>query len=107
MSAEVPTPSSGTRGAQPPFLNSNRRQVVLFAVLTLLLTLATVWTGRVWLRNSETLTFAAGEANGPEARFAAKLPAMLKATWSGLKLRIIPNADNAKALGQFDRKLAD
>jgi TRAP-type uncharacterized transport system substrate-binding protein len=107
MSAEVPTPSPGTRGARPPFLNSNRRQVTLFAVLTLLLTLATVWTGRVWLRNSETLTFAAGEANGPEARFAAKLAAMLKATSSGLKLRIIPNADNAKALGQFDRKLAD
>jgi TRAP-type uncharacterized transport system substrate-binding protein len=107
MSAEVPTPSPGTRGARPPFLSSNRRQVILFAVLTLLLTFATVWTGRVWLRNSETLTFAVGEANGPEARFAAKLAAMLKATSSGLKLRIVPNADNAKALGQFDRKLAD
>jgi TRAP-type uncharacterized transport system substrate-binding protein len=107
MSAEVPTPSPGARGARPPFLNSNRRQVILFAVLTLLLTLATVWAGRVWLRNSETLTFAVGEANGAEARFAAKLAAVLKATSSGLKLRIVPNADNAKALGQFDRKLAD
>ena len=107
MSAEVPTPSPGPRRSRPSFLNSNRRQVILFAVLTLLLTGATVWGGRVWLRDSETLTFAVGEANGPEARFAAKLAAMLRATSSRLRLRIIPNADNARALAQFDRKLAD
>jgi TRAP-type uncharacterized transport system substrate-binding protein len=81
--------------------------VILFAVLTLLLTVATVWRGRIWLRNSETLTFAVGESNGLEARFAAKLAAMLKSSSSQFQLKIIPNADNAKALAQFDRKLAD
>jgi len=95
------------RRSRPPFLNSNRRQVILFAVLTLLLTVATVWRGRIWLRNSETLTFAVGESNGLEARFAAKLAAMLKSSSSQFQLKIIPNADNAKALAQFDRKLAD
>ena len=107
MSAEVPTPSPDTRRARPSFLNSNRKQVTLFVLLTLLLTAATVWSGRVWLRNSETLTFAVGEADGPEARFAVKLAAMLKATSSQFKIKIVPNPDNAKALGQFDRKLAD
>src|SRR6185437_5026862 len=48
-------------------------QIVLFSILTLILTAVTVWGGRTWLRNSETLVFAVGEANGPEARFAAKL----------------------------------
>jgi TRAP-type uncharacterized transport system substrate-binding protein len=107
MSAEVPTSPHDTRRARPSFLNSNRKQVILFVVLTLLLTVATVWSGRVWLQNSETLTFAVGDANGPEARFAAKLAAMLRATSSRLRLKIVPNADNAKALGLFDRKLAD
>src|ERR1700734_1773914 len=107
MSAEVPKPAPDTQRSRPPFLNSNRRQVILFAVLTLLLTVATVWSGRIWLRNSETLTFAVGESNGPEARFAARLAAMLKSSSSRFQLKIIPNADNAKALAQFDRKLAD
>ena len=80
MSAEVPTPSPDKRGSRLLLLSSNRKQVILFAVLTLVLTVATVWGGRVWLKNSETLTFAVGEAGGPEARFAAKLAAMLKAT---------------------------
>src|SRR6202035_1779829 len=107
MSAEVPTPSSDTRRSRPPLLNSNRKQVVLFAALTLLLTVATVWGGRAWLRNSETLTFAVGEAGGPEARFAAKLAALLKNSNSRLRLRITSNTDGAKALAQFDRKQAD
>ena len=107
MSAEAPTPSSDTRRSRPPLLNSNRRQVILFAALTLILTVATVWGGRIWLRNSETLTFAVGEAGTPEARFAARLAAMLKATSSRLQIKIVRNADNAKALGQFDRKLSD
>jgi TRAP-type uncharacterized transport system substrate-binding protein len=107
MSAEVPTPPPDKQASRPPFLNSNRRQVILFAVLTLVLTVATVWGGRIWLKNSETLTFAVGEASGPEARFAAKLAAMLKATSSRLRLKIVPYADNARALAQFDRKLAD
>ena len=107
MSAGVPTPSPDKRRSRPPFLNSNGKQVILFAVLTLLLSFATVWGGRIWLRNSETLTFAVGEASGPEARFAIKLAAMLKASSSRLHVRIIPNVDNARALAQFDHKLAD
>src|ERR1700751_2052530 len=107
MSAEVPTSSPDTRHSRPPLLDSNRRQVVLFAALTLILTVATVWGGRILLRDSETLVFAVGEASGPEARFAARLAAMLKATSSRLQVKIVLNADNAKALGQFDRKLAD
>jgi TRAP-type uncharacterized transport system substrate-binding protein len=107
MSAEAPTPSPDKRRSRRPLLSSNRRQVILFVALTLLLSLATVWGGRIWLRNSETLTFAVGEANGPEARFAAKLAAMLKATSSRLRIKIVPSADNAKALAGFDRKSAD
>jgi hypothetical protein len=53
MSAEVPTPARDTRRSRPPFFNSNRKQVILFAALTLLLTVATIWGGRVWLRNSD------------------------------------------------------
>src|ERR1700688_381250 len=107
MSAEVPTQLPEKPPVRSQVVRSNRRQMLLFAILTLLLTVATVWGGRVWLRNSETLTFAVGETNGLEARFAARLAAMLKATSSRLEIKIIRNADNAKALAQFDRKLAD
>ena len=81
--------------------------MLLFAGLTLILTVATVWGGRVWLRNSETLVFAVGDANSLEARFAAKLDAVLKSNNSKLRLKIVPNADSAKALAQFDRRQAD
>jgi TRAP-type uncharacterized transport system substrate-binding protein len=107
MSAEVPTPSSDTRRSRPPLLNSNRKQVILFAALTLLSTVVTVWSGRIWLKNSETLTFAVGDANGLEARFALKLAAMLKTTSSRLQIKIVRSPDSTKALAQFDRKLAD
>ena len=86
---------------------TNRRQTLLFVVLTLLLTVATVWGGRIWFTHSETLIFATGDANGVEARFAAKLAAVLKSNSSRLRLKIVPNADNAKALAQFDRRQAD
>lgn len=82
-------------------------QVLLFAALTLILTLATVWGGRIWLRNSETLVFAVGDADGVEARFAAKLAAVLTSNNSRLRLKIMPNADSAEALAQFDRRMAD
>jgi TRAP-type uncharacterized transport system substrate-binding protein len=104
MSAEVPTPAPTPRSR---VVTSNRRQVLLFAALTLILTVATVWGGRIWLRNSETLVFAVGNANSVEARFAARLAAVLKNSSSGLRLKIVPNPDNAKALAQFDRKEAD
>ena len=60
MSAEVPTPNA----ERPParLRVSNRRQMLLFVALTLILTVATVWGGRIWLRNSESLIFAAGDA---------------------------------------------
>jgi TRAP-type uncharacterized transport system substrate-binding protein len=81
--------------------------VLLFAALTLILTVATVGGGRIWLRNSETLIFAVGDANSLEARFATKLAAVLKTNSSRLRLKIVPNADSAKAIMAFDRRQAD
>jgi TRAP-type uncharacterized transport system substrate-binding protein len=81
--------------------------MLLFAVLTLILTVATVWGGAIWLKNSETLIFAVGDANSLDARFADKLAAVLKNSASRLRLKIVPNADSAKALAQFDRRQAD
>ena len=107
MSAEAPTSPSATPRPRSRVAKSNRAQIVLFSVLTLILSAATVWGGRVWLRNSETLVFAVGEPNGVEARFAAKLAAVLKSNASRLRLKIMPNADNAKALTLFDHKDAN
>src|ERR1700694_4555822 len=104
MSAEVPTPTPEKRSR---LFTSNRWQMLLFTVLTLILTVATVWGGRIWLRNSETLIFAVGDANSLEARFAARLATVLKNTNSRLRLKIVPNADSAKALAQFDHRQAD
>jgi hypothetical protein len=66
-----------------------------------------MWGGRIWFRHSETLVFATGGAGGVEARFAAKLAAVLKNNSSRLRLKIVPNADDAKAVAQFDRRQAD
>jgi len=111
MSAEVPTPSVTPTVEKPSprsqVARSNRRQMVLFVALTLILTVATVWGGRVWLKNSETLVFAVGNANGVEARFAARLAAVLKNSNSRLRLKIVPNGDSAKALAAFDHRQAD
>jgi TRAP-type uncharacterized transport system substrate-binding protein len=108
MSAEVPTPNAEKPPPRSQVGRTNRRQVLLFAALTLILTVATVaWGGRTWLRNSETLVFAVGNANGVEARFAARLASVLKNNSSRLRLKIVPNADDAKALAQFDRRQAD
>ena len=107
MSAEVPTPAAEAPPARSRVVKSNRQQLLLFAALTLILTVATVWGGRIWLSNSETLVFAVGDANSAEARFAAKLAAMLKNSNSKLRLKIVTNADSAKALAQFDRRQAD
>src|SRR5882757_3820713 len=105
MSAEVPTAPAEQPRSQ--VVQSNRRQILLFGALTLILTAATVWGGRIWLRNSETLTFAVGDANSDEARFATRLAAVLKNSGSRLRLKIVPSADNAKALALFDRRQAD
>src|SRR6266853_4028306 len=107
MSAELPAPDAETPPAQSQVVRSNRRQVLLFAALTLILTVATVWGGRTWVRNSETLIFAVGDANSLDARFAAKLAAVLKNSSSRLRLKIVANADSGKALAQFDRRQAD
>jgi TRAP-type uncharacterized transport system substrate-binding protein len=107
MSAEVPTPPAETPPTRKQVVGSNRRQLLLFAALTLILTIATVWGGRIWLTNSETVVFAVGDPNSLEARFAAKLATVLKNTSSRLRLKVVSNADNAKALAQFDRRQAD
>ena len=108
MSAEGPTsPPTEPPPRRPKVIKSNQQQVLLYVVLTLLLSLATVWGGRAWLHNSETLTFAVGDPNSDEALFAAKLAAVLKNNASRFRLKIVNNADNAKAVAQFDRKQAD
>src|SRR6476661_1494368 len=107
MSAEISTAQAERPSARAQVVRSNRRQVLLFAALTLILTAVTVWGGRIWVRNSETLVFAVGDANSAEARFAAKLATVLKNNFSQLRLKIVSNADNAKALAQFDRRQAD
>jgi TRAP-type uncharacterized transport system substrate-binding protein len=109
MSAEVsPPPNADKPPARSELVRSNRRQVLLFVGLTLILTVATVlWGGRTWLRNSETLVFAVGDGNSLEARFAAKLAAVLKNTNSRLRLKIVDHSDSAKALAAFDRRQAD
>src|SRR3954452_2033826 len=107
MRAEAPTPQQHLPRPRLRVVKSNRSQIVLFSILTLILTAATVWGGRTWVRNAETLVFAVGEANGPEARFAARLAAVLKNNSSRLQLKIVPNSDNAKAIAQFDRREAN
>ena len=106
MSTEVPTPHPRMPRHRSRVVKSNSTQILLFSLLTLILTAAVVWGGRTWLRNSETLVFAVGDANGPEARFAARLATVLKNNSSRLRLKIVLNGDNAKALAQFDRKEA-
>ena len=107
MSAEVPTPSVEKQSPRSQVVRSNRRQMILFAILTLILTVVTVWGVRVWLKNSETLVFAVGNPNGVEARFAARLAAVLRSSNSRLRLKIVPSGDTAKALAAFDHRLAD
>ena len=107
MSAEAQTPDPEIRPRRSRVVKSNRTQIIIFSILTLILTAATVWGGRIWLRNSETLVFAVGEANGVEARFAARLASVLRNNSSRLRLKIVPNADDVKALAQFDRRQAD
>ena len=108
MSADVPPPNADKPPARSQVVRCIRRQVLLFAGLTLILTVATVaWGGRSWLRNSETLVFAVGDGNSLEARFAGKLAAVLKSTNSRLRLKIVDHSDSAKALAAFDHRQAD
>ena len=107
MSAEGTTPLVEPPLPRSQVVKSNRLQVLLYVVLTLVLTVATVWGGRALLKDTETLTFAVGAPNSEEAQFAAKLAAVLKNIHSRLRLKILPNPDNAKAVAQFDRREAD
>lgn len=107
MSAEAPKPHPHRPRLRSRVVKSNRTQILMFSILTLILTAATVWAGRAWLRNSETLVFAVGETDGPEARFAARLVTVLKNNSSRLRIKIVANGDNAKALQQFDRREAN
>jgi TRAP-type uncharacterized transport system substrate-binding protein len=107
MSADVSKPLPNKQPPRRRLFSTNRRQLLLFALLTLILTVATVVGTRIWLRNSETITFAVGNPNGPEARFAAKLAAVLKNNSSRFRLKIVSNPDMAKALALFDRREAD
>ncbi|HEY3893405.1 MAG TPA: C4-dicarboxylate ABC transporter substrate-binding protein, partial [Bradyrhizobium sp.] len=107
MSADLPTPEAGMPSVRSRVARRNQRQMLLFAALTLLLTLVTVWGGRVWLRNSETLVFAVGDANGPEAHFAARLATVLKNSSSRFRLKIMANGDNSRALVEFEHRRAD
>ena len=74
MSVEAPIPTVGKR-KRTRIIKSNRVQIFLFVLLTLALTVATVWGARIWLKNSETLVFAVGDPAGhePEDRFPAPL----------------------------------
>src|SRR4029450_2066659 len=102
MSVEAPIPPVGKR-KRTRIIKRNRVQMFLFVLLTLVLTVATVWGARIWLKNSETLVFAVGDPASPEARFAERLATMLKNNYSRFKVKIVTNADGAKALAQFDR----
>jgi TRAP-type uncharacterized transport system substrate-binding protein len=110
MSADVPKatekPSQRPR-PRKQVAKTNGLQVLLYVVLTLILTGATVWAGRLLLKSSETLTFAVGNPSGDDARFAAKLATVLKNTNSKFRLKIVNTSDNAKALAQFERLGAD
>jgi TRAP-type uncharacterized transport system substrate-binding protein len=107
MSAEVPTPPVEKPRKPKRVVKSNSAQILLFAILTVILTIAVVWGGRIWLKNTETLVFAVGDPTSPEARFAARLAAVLKNNTSRLQLKIVTNSDSAKALAQFDRREAN
>jgi TRAP-type uncharacterized transport system substrate-binding protein len=107
MSTEGPPSPTVPRPRRPKVIKTNQQQVFLYVVLTLLLSLATVWASRAMLRSSETLTFAVGEANSDEAHFAAKLAAVLKNNASRFRIKVVNNPDNARALAQFDRRQAD
>jgi len=106
MSVEAPTPPVEEPRKRKRVIKNNNAQIVLFVLLTLVLTVATVWSSSIWLRNSETLVFAVGDPDGREARFANKLANVLKNNSSRLRVKVVSNADNAKALAQFDRREA-
>lgn len=107
MSIEGSTLPTEQPPRRPKVIKTNQQQVLLYVVLTLLLSLATVWAGRTLVHSSETLTFAVGAPNSDEALFAAKLATVLKNNASRFRIKVVNNPDNTKALAQFDRRQAD
>lgn len=86
----------------------NRAQILLFALLTMILTGATVWGARTWFKRSDNMTIAVGDANGIEARFAAKLASVLAASGSRIRLTPVSGPDGSSAPAtRFDRRQAD
>ena len=55
MSADGLAPPREMPPPRSRVVKSNGTQIILFTIPTVILTAATVWGGRVWLRNSETL----------------------------------------------------
>lgn len=93
--------------AEHPRRLGNRAQILLFILLTLVLTAATVWGARYWFKRTETMTIAIGDPNGIEARFAAKLAAALAANGSRIRIMPVASPDGGRAITRFDRRQAD
>jgi TRAP-type uncharacterized transport system substrate-binding protein len=85
----------------------NRTQAVLFVIATIVLTGLVVWGISVWFRETSVLTFAVGNSNQVEARFAAKLQTVVANNSATLRIKIVNYADNDKALSAFDRRIDD
>lgn len=107
MSTDIPASTVEKPRRRKRVVKSNGAQIFLFTVLTVVLTIAVVWGGRIWLKNSETIVFAVGDATSPEARFAKRLETLLRNNTSRLQLKIVSSTDSSKALGMFERREAN
>jgi TRAP-type uncharacterized transport system substrate-binding protein len=85
----------------------NRKQILLFTLLTVILSGVAVWGITYWVRHPTPLTFAVGSESGIEARFAAKLAAVLKNESSKISIQPVSNGDATKMVSRFERKQAD
>src|SRR5258708_28761580 len=104
MSTEVPSSAVEKPAAAPVVAMTNRRQALLFVALTLILTIATVWGGRIWLNHSETLIFATRDTAGVEAGFADKLAAVRESNKSAPPPRAVATVRTAKQFTPFGRR---
>ena len=94
--------------AQRPRRIGNRAQILLFVLLTIILTGATVWGARTWFKRNDNMTIAVGDPNGIEAKFAAKFASVLAASGSRIRLTPLTNQDGgSKPVTRFDRRQAD
>src|SRR5262249_32121455 len=93
-------------GPDLPWLR-NRTQALLFVIATIILTALAVWGIRTWFKETSILTFAVGNADQIEARFAAKLATVVANNSAALRIKVVNYPDNDKALGAFDHRQAD